>query len=66
MSIEELVNSFPGAVRFFIERRLPCLVCGEAVWGTIEEIALEQGFTNEQIDQLVHEMNNAFNLRANG
>lgn len=66
MSIEELVSSFPGAVRFFVEHRLPCLVCGEPVWGTVEEVALERGYSPEQIDRLVDEMNHAFQSEVAG
>ena len=56
-SIEELIDTFPGSVKLLISRGLPCLVCGEPSWGTLEELALDKGWPNEAIDRLVHEMN---------
>ena len=56
-SIEDLVRDYPGSVSFMISRSLPCLVCGEPVWGSIEEIARESGLSEVEIDQLVVRMN---------
>jgi len=55
--IEDLINTFPGALRFLIEKNIPCLVCGETVWGTFEEVAQNTGLSNREIVQLVNEMN---------
>ncbi|MBX2992180.1 MAG: DUF1858 domain-containing protein [Bacteroidetes bacterium] len=57
ISIEELIDLFPGSVKFLISRNLPCLVCGEPTWGTLEELALDKGWTSEALDALVYEMN---------
>ncbi|MDL1892967.1 DUF1858 domain-containing protein [Sphingobacteriales bacterium CHB3] len=57
IGIEELIDRFPGSVKFLISRNLPCLVCGEPTWGTLEELALDKGWTSEAIDVLVREMN---------
>ncbi len=57
ISIEALLDRFPGSVRFLIERGLPCLVCGEPSWGTLEELAREKGWDDRAIAQLVEEMN---------
>jgi hypothetical protein len=56
-SIEDLVRDYPGAVSFMISHRLPCLVCGEPVWGTLEDIAHESGLSKGEIDQLVLKIN---------
>lgn len=55
-SVEELVTEFPGAVSVLLKRDLPCLVCGEPVWGTIGELAADNGWTQEQTAALVEEL----------
>ncbi len=57
ITIEELISRFPGSVKFLISRGLPCLVCGEPTWGTLEELAKDKGWTDAAIDELVEEMN---------
>ncbi len=57
ISIEDLVATYPGAVTLLVRHGLPCLVCGEPVWGTFEEVARNNGKTDEEIEQLVAEMN---------
>jgi hypothetical protein len=60
ISIEELLDRYPGSVRLLIEKGLPCLVCGEPSWGTLEELAREKGWDEQAISQLVEEMNRKF------
>ncbi len=56
-TIEELVESVPGAVKYLMEKGIRCIVCGEPIWGTLEEAALEKGFTQEDIEIFVKEIN---------
>lgn len=63
ISIEELVASVPGAVAYLIERGLPCLVCGEPSWGTLEEVARDKGWTQSEIEELVAEMNSTLRIK---
>jgi hybrid cluster-associated redox disulfide protein len=39
MSVEDLIDAYPQTVQIFIQLGLPCLVCGEPFWGTVEELA---------------------------
>ncbi|MBD3368442.1 MAG: DUF1858 domain-containing protein [Candidatus Eisenbacteria bacterium] len=55
VTIEELLEKAPEANTFLIERGLPCLVCGEPFWGTLEDLARRNGI--EDVDALVSEMN---------
>ncbi len=57
ITIEDLVDRYPGSVKFLIGKGLPCLVCGEPTWGTLEELAKEKGWSDAAIDALVEEMN---------
>ena len=56
VSIEELVRSVPGSVRYLMEQGIKCLACGEPIWGTLESAALEKGFSPEQIDRFVEDL----------
>ncbi len=51
--IEELVASCPSAVGYLMKRGIRCLTCGEPIWGTLESVAKERGFTDTQIDEIV-------------
>jgi methionine synthase II (cobalamin-independent) len=55
--IEDLVREVPASVRYLRENGVKCLECGEPVWGTLEEAARVKGFTDEDIDRLVDELN---------
>ncbi|MBS4059706.1 MAG: DUF1858 domain-containing protein [Bacteroidetes bacterium] len=57
IEIEELVRNHPFSVKFLMEKGIRCIACGEPVWGTLEEAAKEKGFSNDQIERLVSELN---------
>ena len=59
-SIEDLLVQFPAAVSIMLRNNLACLVCGEPVWGTVEELARTHGWEDENIGSLVRELNKAF------
>lgn len=60
-TIEELVTNVPGVVPYLIDKGLPCIVCGEPIWGTLEEMARDKGRSDEEIDSLVNDMNDKLN-----
>lgn len=64
ISIEELLERYPGSVKFLIEKGLPCLVCGEPSWGTLEELAREKGWDEKAIAQLVDEANHTLSKES--
>lgn len=53
--IEDILRADPGLARVFIREGLPCLVCGESFWGTIEELARQHG---KDAETIVHALNN--------
>lgn len=55
--IEELVKKIPASVAFLRDKGLVCILCGEPVWGTLEELAKSKDFTDEQIATIVEEVN---------
>lgn len=57
MLVEDLVIQYPFASRFLSDIGLQCIICGEPVWGTIEELALDKDYSQEQIDELILKLN---------
>ncbi len=55
--IEDLVRELPESVEYLMNRGIRCLRCGEPVWGTLENAAKEKGFSAEQIEVFVSELN---------
>jgi len=55
--VDEMVENYPGTVRFLMMRNLPCVVCGEPFWGTIGELCRQKKWSEEQIEKLVREFN---------
>ncbi len=60
--VEDLVREYPFASRFLSDRGLQCIICGEPVWGTLEELALDKNFTEQQISQLIADLKQAASL----
>ena len=54
--IEELVNNYPFSVRYLMGKGIRCIMCGEPVWGTLEEAAQEKNFPEADIEGFVKEM----------
>jgi hypothetical protein len=54
--IEDLVENFPFSVRYLMEQGIRCIMCGEPIWGTLEEAATEKGFLDADIEKFVSEL----------
>jgi len=57
ISIEELVKKVPGSIKYLSENGIRCIVCGEPIWGTLEEAAREKGYKDEEVDKFVKDLN---------
>jgi hypothetical protein len=57
ISIEALVELLPSSVSYLSRKGIKCIACGEPVWGTLEEAAVEKGFGPDEIDVFVKELN---------
>lgn len=55
--IEDLVMLKPAAVKYLQLTGIRCLECGEAIWGTLEEAAVEKGFSDNDLERIVVELN---------
>lgn len=57
MTVEEVITRWPQTIKVMIKFGIPALVCGEPLWGTIEENAQKYGV--KEIDKLMDELNKA-------
>lgn len=57
IAIEDLIEQLPSSVKYLSEKGIRCIVCGEPIWGTLEEACLEKGFSDEDIITVVKEIN---------
>ncbi|ROL59757.1 DUF1858 domain-containing protein [Bacteroidetes/Chlorobi group bacterium MS-B_bin-24] len=57
ITIEELVTVLPESVSYLMKKGIRALICGEPIWGTLEEIVLAKGYTPEDLDKIVDELN---------
>lgn len=57
ITIEELVETNVNAVRYLADKGIKCIACGEPIWGTLEEAAREKGFSDEEIEGFVRDLN---------
>jgi methionine synthase II (cobalamin-independent) len=57
IQIEDLVEQYPFSVRYLMEKGIRCIMCGEPIWGTLEEAAKEKKFSDAEIEAFVNEMN---------
>lgn len=53
-SVEDLLMRYPSLSKTFIEIGLPCQVCGQAFWGSIEELAHQN---NVDVQNVVDKLN---------
>lgn len=56
-SIEEIVTIDPELIEYLSKQGIRCIRCGEPVWGSLEDAALQKGYSQEQIVRFVNEMN---------
>jgi hybrid cluster-associated redox disulfide protein len=53
--VSEIIEAYPDAVRIFIAHGMPCLVCGEAFWGTLSELARRHNVDAKKIIERINE-----------
>ena len=65
ITIEELVEKVPKSVEYLMNAGIKCIACGEPIWGTLEEAAMEKGFDNKQIQEFVSDLNELNSTNVN-
>ena len=54
MSVYDILEQRPKLVKVFIELGMPCFVCGEPFWGTLEQLAHKH---DVEVEDLVNKLN---------
>ena len=57
ISIEELVTKLPESVNYLMKHGIKCIACGEPIWGTLEQAAIEKGFSDKDIEIFIKDLN---------
>ena len=61
MQIEDIVEKYPETIGPMQKMGIQCMLCGEPVWGTIEEKANDKGIEN--IDEIMAELNRIISVK---
>ena len=56
ITIEDLVEGVPQSVKYLMNKGIKCIACGEPIWGTLEDAAKEKGFSGQDIEKFVEEL----------
>jgi len=55
-TIEDLIDEVPSSVKYLMVEGIRCIVCGEPIWGSLEEAAEEKGFNEKDIERFVKDL----------
>ncbi|MEJ2628639.1 MAG: DUF1858 domain-containing protein [bacterium] len=55
--IEDLLDKYPQAQQFLSRKGIVCIKCGEPIWGTLEEQIKEKGFSENELNKLISDLN---------
>ena len=57
ITIEELIEKVPGSVQYLMVKGIKCIACGEPIWGSLYDAALKKGFSEDQVESIVDDLN---------
>jgi hypothetical protein len=57
MWVEEILEKYPTAQEFLSKKNIVCVMCGEPVWGSLEELMQDKDFSVEEINTIIKELN---------
>jgi hypothetical protein len=55
--IEYILRSVPGALEYLMKKGVCGISCGEPYFGVLEIAAIEKGFTDSEIDEIIADLN---------
>ena len=56
IGIEDLIEQVPASVTYLMKEGIRCVVCGEPIWGSLQEAAEEKGFNDKDIERFIGEL----------
>lgn len=57
IQIEDLIVQLPQSVSYLREKGIVCVVCGEPVWGSLNDLAIQKGLSNDSVELIIRELN---------
>lgn len=54
-TLEDIVKDYPELIRPLKEYGIKCVACGEPIWGTLEQNAVEKGIRN--LETIIKKLN---------
>lgn len=54
--IEDLIEEVPSSVEYLMKQGIRCVRCGEPIWGSLKEAAEEKGFSPQDIERFVNDL----------
>ena len=57
MWVEEILEKYPTAQEFLAKKNIVCVMCGEPVWGSLEELMRDKDFSDKEIETIIKELN---------
>ena len=61
ITIEDLVSEYPKAVSILLKYGIKAMVCGEPIWGTLEEAAEKYNVKPPEKEKMLEELNKLAN-----
>jgi len=55
--IRDIVEKYPYLIDPLLKEGIKCIVCGDILWGTLEEEAKRQGVSEEDLNRIIQEAN---------
>lgn len=56
-TFEDLLGEIPASFGYLMDKGIKCFACGEPIWGTLGGVSKEKGFTDEQIQKFINDLN---------
>lgn len=56
-TIEELVSILPESVSYLMDKGIRVLICGEPIWGTLEEVITAKGYSVNELGNMIDDLN---------
>ncbi len=53
--VDQILAEYPALAKTFIEFGLPCMVCGQPFWGTIENLASQHNIDGKALVEVLNE-----------
>lgn len=57
IQIEDLIVQLPQSVSYLREKGIVCVVCGEPVWGSLNDLATQKELSDDSVELIIRELN---------